>query len=104
MLVLGGRVAPGELMSILLLLALQAAGREVTTFYPLPPKEQQQEELRKAQGLPPVPAAPEAVKPEAAKAPQLAPPKEQSDITVVMVTKVSPDANVVFVPEAEKPH
>ncbi|HWI76934.1 MAG TPA: hypothetical protein VNS53_07635 [Sphingomicrobium sp.] len=90
-------------MSILLLLALQAADREVTTFYPLPPKEQQQQELRKAQGLPPV--AP--VKPEVAKAPEPAPspkPVEPEQIKVVSVTKVSPDANVVFVPTPDASH
>ena len=94
-------------MSILLLLALQAAGREVMTFYPLPPKEQQQQELRKAQGLPPMAPVAVAVKQEAAKAPQPAPPRkppEAEQIKVVSVTEVPADANVVFVPEAGKPN
>lgn len=86
-------------MSIILLLAIQAAGQEVTTFYPLPSKEQQQEELRKAQGLPPLKPAPVA-KPEAAKAQQLpAPPPKPLPIEVVTVKKVAADANVIFVPE-----
>ena len=93
-------------MSILILLALQAAGREVTTFYPLPSKEQQQQELRKAQGLAPVAPVVVAEKPEAAKAPQPAPPPKPAEveqIKVVSVTEVPADANVVFVPEAGKP-
>jgi len=89
-------------VSILLLLALQAAGREVTTFYPLPSKEQQQVELRKAQGLPasvPGAAAAPAAKP---KEPRPA-PKPDVPIEVVSVKAVPADANVIFVPETQKP-
>jgi hypothetical protein len=89
-------------VSILLLLAIQAAGREVTTFYPLPSKQQEQAELRKAQGLTAgtlvavAPAAP----PEAKTAPK---PAEPEKIEVVSVKTVPADANVRFVPEGEKP-
>jgi hypothetical protein len=89
-------------VSILLLLAIQAAGQEVTTFYPLPSKQQEQAELRKAEGLAagtPVavtPAAPPATKP-ASK------PAEPVKIEVMSVKTVPADANVRFVPEGEKP-
>lgn len=89
-------------MSIILLLAVQAAGREVTTFYPLPPKQQEQEELRKAQGLPvgaPAPAAAPAAKPQEAKPA----PKPEAPIEVMSVKAVPADANAVFVPETQKP-
>jgi hypothetical protein len=89
-------------MSIILLLAIQAAGQEVTTFYPLPSKQQEQAELRKAQGLTAgtlvavAPAAP----PVAKTAPK---PAEPEKIEVVSVKTVPADANVRFVPEGEKP-
>ena len=83
---------------LLLLLALQAAGQEVTTFYPLPSKEQQQVELRKAQGLPASVPAP-AAKP---KEPKPA-PKPEVPIEVVSVKAVPADANAIFVPETQKP-
>ena len=91
-------------MSILLLLALQAAGREVTTFYPLPSKEQQQVELRKAQGLPAsVPGA--AVAPAAKPKEPKPAPKPEVPIEVVSVKAVPADANVVFqpAPQPEQP-
>jgi hypothetical protein len=47
------------------------------------------------------------VKPEVAKAPEPAPspkPVEPEQIKVVSVTKVSPDANVVFVPTPDASH
>jgi hypothetical protein len=90
-------------VSLLLLLAIQAAGQEVTTFYPLPPKQQEQKELRQAQGLPaetPVvvtPAAPQEAKPP----PKPAAPEK---IEVVSVKPVPADANVVFQPEPQRPH
>jgi hypothetical protein len=89
-------------VSIILLLAIQAAGQEVTTFYPLPSKQQEQAELRKAQGLTAgtlvavAPAAP----PVAKTAPK---PAEPEKIEVVSVKTVPADANVRFVPEGEKP-
>jgi hypothetical protein len=89
-------------MSILLLLAIQAAGPGVTTFYPLPSKQQEQAELRKAQGLTAgtlvavAPAAP----PVAKTAPK---PAEPEKIEVVSVKTVPADANVRFVPEGEPP-
>jgi hypothetical protein len=85
-------------VSILLLLAIQAAGQEVTTFYPLPPKQQEQKELRQAQGLPagaPVVAAPTAKPPK---------PAAPEKIEVVSVKAVPADANVVFQPEPQRPH
>lgn len=85
-------------MSLLLLLAIQAAGQEVTTFYPLPSKAQEQKELKQAQGLPagaPEPAAAPAAKPEEAKPA----PKPEVPIEVVSVKAVPADANVVFQPE-----
>ena len=89
-------------MSIILLLAIQAAGQEVTTFYPLPSKQQEQADLRKAQGLAaetPVAAAP-AAPPGAKSAPK---PAEPEKIEVVSVKAVPADPNVRFVPEGEKP-
>jgi hypothetical protein len=89
-------------VSILLLLAIQAAGQEVTTFYPLPSKQQEQAELRKAHGLAagtPVAVAP-AAPPEVKPAPK---PAEPEKIEVVSVKTVPADANVRFVPEGEKP-
>ena len=89
-------------MSLLILLAVQAAGQEIRTFYPLPPKEQQQEELRNAQGLPPLKPAPAPAEgTEAAKPPQPpAPPPKPVPIEVVTVKKVAADANVIFVPDS----
>jgi hypothetical protein len=84
-------------VSILLLLAIQAAGQEVTTFYPLPSKQQEQAELRKAQGLAagaPVAAAP-AAPPVAKPAPK---PAQPVKIEVLSVKTVPADANVVFQP------
>lgn len=89
-------------MSIILLLAIQAMGREVTTFYPLPSKQQERKEPRKAQALPtatPVAVAP-AVPPVAKPAPKPAVPEK---IEVVSVKTVPADANVVFVPEGQPP-
>lgn len=89
-------------MSIILLLAIQAAGQEVTTFYPLPSKQQEQKELRQAQGLPvaaPVAEAP-AAPPVAKPAPK---PAEREKIEVVSVKVVPADANVRFVPEGQVP-
>jgi hypothetical protein len=84
-------------VSIILLLAIQAAGQEVTTFYPLPSKAQEQKELKQAQGLPagtPDPAAAPAAKAVAKPA-----PKPEVPIEVVSVKAVPADANVVFQPE-----
>jgi hypothetical protein len=89
-------------VSILLLLAIRAAGQEVTTFYPLPSKQQEQADLRKAQGLAaetPVAVAP-AAPPGAKPAPK---PAEPEKIEVVSVKTVPADANVRFVPEGEPP-
>ena len=77
-------------------------GPEVTTYYPLPPKEQQQEELRKAQGLPvaaPAPAAAPAAKPQEAKPA----PKPDVPIVVMSVKAVPADANAVFQPKPQPP-
>jgi hypothetical protein len=85
-------------VSLLLLLAIQAAGQEVTTFYPLPSKAQEQKELKQAQGLPagsPEPAAAPAAKPQEPKPA----PKPDVPIEVVSVKAVPADANVVFRPE-----
>jgi hypothetical protein len=82
---------------------MQAAGQEVTTFYPLPPKQQEQKELRQAQGLPagtPVAAVP--VAPQEAKPPPK--PAAPEKIEVVSVKAVPADANVVFQPEPQRPH
>lgn len=84
-------------MSIILLLAIQAAGHEVTTFYPLPSKAQEQKGFKRAQGLlagAPDPAAP-AAKPQEPKPA----PKPEVPIEVVSVKAVPADANVVFRPE-----
>jgi hypothetical protein len=90
-------------MSIILLLAIQAAGPEVTTFYPLPSKQQEQEELRKAQGL--AAGTPVVVAPAVPPVPKPAPkPAEPQKIEVVSVKTVPADANVRFVPEAGEPH
>jgi Na+-transporting methylmalonyl-CoA/oxaloacetate decarboxylase gamma subunit len=89
-------------VSILLLLAIQAAGQEVTTFYPLPSKAQQQKELKQAQDLPagaPAPAAASATKPQE---PKVA-PKPEAPIEVVSVKTVPANANVIFVPGTQKP-
>lgn len=89
-------------MSIILLLAIQAAGQEVTTFYPLPSKQQEQAELRKAQGL--AAGTPVAVAPAAPPAGKPAPkPAEPETVEVMSVKTVPADANVRFVPEGEKP-
>ncbi|MGN6154669.1 MAG: hypothetical protein ACTHN4_02915 [Sphingomicrobium sp.] len=89
-------------MSIILLLAIQAAGQEVTTFYPLPSKQQEQEELRKAQGL--AAGTPVAVAPAAPPVANPAPtPAEPVKIEVVSVKTVPADANVRFVPEGQPP-
>lgn len=93
-------------MSIILLLAIQVAGQEIKTFYPLPSKQQQQqEELRKVQGLPTVtpvvvaPAAPPVEKPAQE-------PAQPEKIEVVSVKTVPADANVAFVPPSPEgsPH
>jgi hypothetical protein len=87
---------------LLFLLAVQAMGPEVTTYYPLPPREQQQEELRKAQGLPvaaPAPAAAPTAKSQEAKPA----PKPEAAIKVVSVKAVPADANAVFQPEPRQP-
>jgi hypothetical protein len=97
-----GRRAHRNTNGILLLLAIQAAGQAVTTFYPLPSKQQEQAVLRKAQGLAagtPVAVAP-AAPPVAKPAPKSAEPEK---IEVVSVKTVPADANVRFVPEGEKP-
>lgn len=88
-------------MSIIFLIAAQAMGPEIKTFHPLPPKAQQERELEQAQGLLPEPApapvqAPAADKPVAPKADTPKPPEEP--VKVTSVTKVAPDAVVVFVP------
>ena len=89
-------------MSIILLLAIQAAGQEVTTFYPLPSKQQEQEELRQAQGL--AAGTPVAVTPAAPPVAKPAPkPFESEKIEVVSVKAVPADANVRFVPEGQPP-
>jgi hypothetical protein len=90
-------------VSLLPLLAIQAAGQEVTTFYPLPSKQQEQAVLRKAQGLAagtPVAVAP-AAPPVAKPAPK---PAEPEKIEVMSVKAVPADANVVFQPEPQRPH
>lgn len=91
-------------MSILLLLAIQAMGPEVTTFYPLPSKQQEQKELKQAQGLAAgasAPVAAPAAKPQEAKPA----PKAEVPIKVISVTRVPADANVVFqpAPQPEQP-
>ena len=97
-----GRRAHRNTNGILLLLAVQAAGQAVTTFYPLRSKQQEQEELRKAQGL--AAETPVAVAPAAPPAAKPAPkPAEPEKIEVVSVKTVPADANVRFVPEGEKP-
>ncbi len=83
-------------MSLLILLAIQAAGQEIKTFYPLPPKEQQERELRKAQGLPVKEPAAAAQPPKPVQ-----PPPPPGPIEVVSVKTVPADANVVFVPDAD---
>jgi hypothetical protein len=86
-------------VSLLLFLAVQAAGQEVTTFYPLPSKAQEQKELKQAQGLPagsPEPATAPAAKPQEPKPA----PKAEVPIEVVSVKAGPADANVVFQPEA----
>jgi hypothetical protein len=89
-------------MSLMFLLAAQAMGPEITTYYPLPSKAQQEADLRKAQGLSPLPEQ-AAAAPNSAKAAKPEAPKEQVEIKVMSATKVSPDANVVFVPPPDQP-
>jgi len=83
-------------MSIILLLAAQAAGQEVTTFYPLP-SQQKQEQAQSENAAQSPAAVAQGTKP----APK---PAEVEQIKVLSVTAVPPDANVVFVPEARPPH
>lgn len=94
-------------MSFIFLLAVQAVGQEITTFHPLPPKAQQERELRQVQGLLPVrpePAPAQAPAPAKPVAPKAEPPKPaDEDIKVMSVTPVRPDAVVVFVPAPGDP-
>jgi hypothetical protein len=94
-------------MSIIHLLAMQAAGQEIKTFYPKPSKEQHERELRRAQGLPvaestaaPAPAPSQPAQPPQPDAPK--PPPEP--IKVMSVTQVPADANVIYRPEPQQPH
>jgi hypothetical protein len=73
-------------MSIILLLAAQAAGQVITTFHPLP-SQKKEEQAQQAQ-------QPDGAKPQA----EQAPPKPAEPMKVLSVREVSPDTNVVFVP------
>ena len=81
-------------MSIILLLAAQAVGQEITTFYPLPSqrKPEQQQQSQEATPTPPPAPAPK----EANAAPKPAEPAEE--MKVLSVREVPPTANVIFVP------
>ena len=80
-------------MSIILLLAAQAAGQEITTFYPLPSQRKpEQQQSQQATPTPPPAPAPE----EASPAPKPAEPAEE--MKVLSVREVPPTANVIFVP------
>jgi hypothetical protein len=83
-------------MSIILLLAVQAAGQEVTTFYPLPP-QQKQEQAQTQDRDQPASAASQGAKP-------VPNPAKAEQIEVLSVKAVPPDANVMFVPDARPPH
>ena len=88
-------------MSIILLLAAQAAGQEITTFHPLPSQEKAEAQQVQAQQA----NRPVEAKAEAQPQPQVepAPPKPPEKIEVLSVRKVSPNANVVFVPPPDEP-
>jgi hypothetical protein len=93
-------------MSLIVLLAMQALGQEITTYYPLPSKAEQERELRQAQGLPPLPDAAKPPQPKAANQAEASAPKPPPEpLQVVSVTTVRPDASVKFVPPPdEQPH
>lgn len=74
-------------MSIILLLAAQAAGQVITTFHPLP-SQKKEEQAQQAQ------QQPDGAKAQA----EQAPPKPAEPMKVLSVREVSPDTNVVFVP------
>ena len=79
-------------MSIILLLAAQAAGREITTFYPLPSQKKPEQAEQKAP-VPPATVAAEDTK-----------PVEAEEMKVLKVREVPATANVIFVPPPpEKP-
>lgn len=92
-------------MSLILLFAMQAAGQEITTYYPLPSKAQQELERRQAQGLPPLPQAAKTAEAPGAKQGETETPEPPPEpLQVVSVTTVRPDATVKFVPPPdEKP-
>ena len=81
-------------MSIILLLAAQAAGQEITTFYPLPSQKKPEQAEQQA---PVPPAASEAL--AAASVPKPAEP----EMKVLKVREVPATANVIFVPPPEEP-
>jgi len=83
-------------MSIILLLAAQAAGQEITTFYPLPSQKKPEQAEQQAPVPPPGTREQEAAKP----APKSVEPEEMK---VLKVRDVPANANVIFVPPPEEP-
>jgi len=88
-------------MIIILLLAMQAPGQEITTFYPLPSQKKPEQAQQKMADPPVTVLAAQDAKP----APKPAEPAEE--MKVLKVREVPPTANVIFVPppaeEAQKP-
>lgn len=79
-------------LTIVLALAVQAAGQEITTFHPLPPQAKDKQARQQ------VPVQP--VEPAAAVAPTA---DASEKIEVLSVSEVPADANVRFVPPPPSP-